>query len=549
MDHNQQMEMIYKLWIQFEKRELLNEKKLDLITMLLEFFQSSDGQNLLKSTDSNMGCSGTIYFNVQDLNESLPFGDFEKVLNQIPRDISAVLSVSLSIICNKLHPYLDEPIVKRVAFYNLLKTYSFADIKSTTVNQMISLEGHVVKVAPVRPLVMGGEFRCVKCRQDVYMNFEDGIYQTPNMCATAKCFSRYFEFNRDSIKTIDFQRIKLSELDNYEQKSADSVAEEVAKIPKTFEIELRESLVNTCLAGDIVRIVGMVKVMQVEGTRSYQKNSGGKGGRVTMESGINQFYILGNSITCLKGSGDRRTSGNNSSFLLDSSLNFSTSSSGVNSNRALNFSESELALIERIAYSDENCLPLLVSNFCPMIYGQELVKVGLLLGLFGGSSAASEQEEVTSASSSFKVRTNIHVLVVGDPGLGKSQMLRAAATVAPRSVYVTGNTSTTAGLTVTVSRDMGGSGRQGGELCIEAGALVLADSGICCIDELDKMTSDQHALLEAMEQQSISIAKSGIVTSLRSRTAVFAAANPVGGNYNRRKSVSKMKSLPLIPLF
>ena len=89
-----------------------------------------------------------------------------------------------------------------------------------------------------------------------------------------------------------------------------------------------------------------------------------------------------------------------------------------------------------------------------------------------------------------------------------------------------------------MTRDIGGSGRQGGELCIEAGALVLADSGVCCIDELDKISSDQHALLEAMEQQSISIAKSGIVTSLRSRTSVLSAANPVGGHYNRRKSVS-----------
>ncbi len=80
-------------------------------------------------------------------------------------------------------------------------------------------------------------------------------------------------------------------------------------------------------------------------------------------------------------------------------------------------------------------------------------------------------------------------------------------------------------------------GTGGGELCIEAGALILADQGVCCIDELDKITADQHAVLEAMEQQSISIAKSGVVTSLKSRTAVVAAANPAGGHYNRRKSV------------
>ena len=117
------------------------------------------------------------------------------------------------------------------------------------------------------------------------------------------------------------------------------------------------------------------------------------------------------------------------------------------------------------------------------------------------------------------------------------QRLRAAANVAPRAVFVCGKTTTTAGLTVSVSREGGGNGRSGGDLAIEAGALVLADKGVCCIDELDKMTCDHHALLEAMEQQSISIAKSGVVTSLKSRTTVLAAANPVGGHYNKKKTV------------
>mmetsp|Transcript_16885 Transcript_16885/g.25436 ORF Transcript_16885/g.25436 Transcript_16885/m.25436 type:complete len:417 (-) Transcript_16885:132-1382(-) len=114
-------------------------------------------------------------------------------------------------------------------------------------------------------------------------------------------------------------------------------------------------------------------------------------------------------------------------------------------------------------------------------------------------------------------------------------MLRAAAAVAPRSVSVCGNTATTAGLTVALVRD-GGAGR---DMSIEAGALVLADRGVCCIDELDKMTCDPHSLLEAMEQQSISVAKSGVVTTLKSRTTIIAAANPAGGCYDRRKSVSE----------
>jgi hypothetical protein len=204
-------------------------------------------------------------------------------------------------------------------------------------------------------------------------------------------------------------------------------------------------------------------------------------------------------------------------------------------------------------------VPLLVNSLCPLIYGHELVKLGLLLGLFGGTSSDSHKGSAATSSSGgggrnedmsttmghspFSTRSDIHVLIVGDPGLGKSQLLRSAAAVAPKSVFVCGNTATTAGLTVSLSRDSGGGGAKGGggggaDVCIEAGALVLADRGVCCIDELDKMACDPHSMLEAMEQQQISIAKSGVVTSLKSRTSILAAANPVGGHYNRNKSVS-----------
>jgi DNA helicase MCM8 len=129
----------------------------------------------------------------------------------------------------------------------------------------------------------------------------------------------------------------------------------------------------------------------------------------------------------------------------------------------------------------------------------------------------------------------VQVLVVGDPGLGKSQMLRAACALAPRSVYVSANTTTAAGLTVTVSKESGG----GGDVVLEAGALVLSDQGVCCIDEFDKVGCDAHCLLEAMEQQSVSVAKSGIVASLSARCSVLAAANPAGGHYDSAKTINE----------
>ncbi|KAE8704586.1 putative DNA helicase MCM8 [Hibiscus syriacus] len=123
---------------------------------------------------------------------------------------------------------------------------------------------------------------------------------------------------------------------------------------------------------------------------------------------------------------------------------------------------------------------------------------------------------------------------IGDPGPGKSQLLQAAAAVSPRRKYVCDNATTNAGLTVAVVKDTMTS-----DYAFKAGAMVLADGGLCCIDEFDKMSAEHQALLEAMEQQCVSAAKAGLVASLSARTSILAAANPVGGHYNRAKTVDE----------
>jgi DNA helicase MCM8 len=213
----------------------------------------------------------------------------------------------------------------------------------------------------------------------------------------------------------------------------------------------------------------------------------------------------------------------------DSQDGKSSSTRGASSLNIQSFTSRDLEFIVKFAEEHgSDIFRQILHSICPSIYGHELVKAGITLALFGGvKKHLMDQNKVP-------VRGDIHVIIVGDPGLGKSQLLQAAASVAPRGIYVCGNTTTNAGLTVAVVKDA-----MTGDYAFEAGAMVLADRGVCCIDEFDKMSAEHQVLLEAMEQQSVSVAKAGLVASLSARTSVLAAANPVGGHYNRAKTVNE----------
>lgn len=376
------------------------------------------------------------------------------------------------------------------------------DIKTSVVSKFMTVKGHVVKARPKQLRVATADFCCSQCGGVVTHAFEGGNYSVPTSCVTHQCKSRTFSLMRSSARYINIQHLRL-------QEAQEESIIHAGRTPRQMQVEVTHDLVDVCRPGDIIMLACTVAAVNTA-------VSLGKTGRRAQESSTYDLYLMGHSVTSTSETNRQQAESSQTTY-----------------------TQQQLQSIVQLCHADHKYFghmerrafpfDLLVRSLCPSIIGHNAVKAGLLLCLLGGTPVASE-----TLSREHTVRSNIHCLAVGDPGLGKSQMLLAVSQLAARSVYVGGNTSSTTGLTVSLTKE------EGGETGIEAGALVLADQGVCCIDEFDKMAKNhQDGLLESMEQQQVSIAKAGVVASLPARCSIIAAANPKHGSYNMSKSVSE----------
>ncbi|XP_053292433.1 DNA helicase MCM8 [Pleuronectes platessa] len=426
----------------------------------------------------------------------------ELILNCLGVAIHQVLAVDLEKQAAELQgeelpvatPIINIPHIS-ARLYNYEPLTPLRMLRASVFGRLVCVKGTVVRVSNIRPLCTRMAFRCQSCMQTMSLPLQHGKYATPTKCIQPDCRSRSFTPSRSSplTHTVDWQIIKVQELMSGEQR-------ETGRIPRTVECHLTSDLCDSCVPGDAITVAGIVRVTNDGSSRGNKDQC------------MFLLYLEATSVSNTKGRQSKSGQGSRGSL--------EDHSAGDE------FTLKELYAIQEIQ-SQPHLLRLIVHSLCPVIYGHLLVKAALSLTLFGGRQKRTDKNSVP-------VRGDPHILMVGDPGMGKSQMLQAVCNVAPRGIYVCGNSTSTTGLTVSLSRDSGT-----GDWALEAGALVLADQGLCCIDEFDKLGHQQHALLEAMEQQSVSLAKAGIVSSLPARTSVVAAANPVGGHYNRGKTVSE----------
>ena len=358
---------------------------------------------------------------------------------------------------------------------------SIRNIRSSHIGKFIELEGVVRQKGDVRPQVTAAKFECPSCGNTMnIIQVDHKKFLEPTQCGCG----RKGGFHLLAKDLVDVQKLVLEEatdnLDGGEQ-------------PKRFNLILRHDLVSPISEkktnpGSKIKVVGVVNEVPISlysGAKSIEFD----------------LILEGNYIEPVQ-------------------EEFS----------AVKISREEEEEIK--TFAENNPFKRLVKSFAPTIYGYEKIKESLILQLLGGV--------IKPRSDGVRTRGDIHVLLIGDPGAAKSQLLKRVSKIAPKSRFVSGKGASGAGLTASVVKDEFLKG-----WALEAGALVLANQGIACIDELDKMSDeDRSAMHEALEQQTITISKANIQATLRSETTVLAAANPKFGRFDPYESLGKQINLP-----
>jgi replicative DNA helicase Mcm len=366
----------------------------------------------------------------------------------------------------------------RIRMRKLPERHALRRIGSENIARLLLIDGIIVRSTSVKPLLIKAAFQCRKCNAMSYVDQAGILMRGPGVCA--HCRSKIFEFMEKQSTFMNSQDIRIQE------RPEDLPP---GQLPRAMDIKLSEDLVDIARPGDRVSITGIA--------RAQQEFAGRKARLRTFELLLDANYVdvVGKEVEVVE------------------------------------ITPEDERQIRELA-KDPFIHRKLIASLAPSIYGYGDIKEAVLYLLFGGVPKRLPDGVM--------IRGEINVLLVGDPGTAKSQLLQYVSRIAPRGLYTSGRGTTAAGLTAAVVRE------KSGGMVLEAGALVLADKGIACIDEMDKMRpEDRVAIHEALEQHTVSVAKGGIVATLNARAAVLAAANPSLGRYDPYRNITDNINLPV----
>lgn len=377
------------------------------------------------------------------------------------------------------------------------------ELNPNDIDKLVSVKGLTLRSTSIIPDMKVAFFRCNACGHTVGVEIDRGVISEPTKCPREVCGqtnSMVLIHNRSSFS--DKQVIKL-------QETPDLVPD--GQTPHSINLCVYDELVDSCRAGDRVEVCGIFRSTPVRAN--------------PRQRALKNLYKTYLDIVHVKKIDKRRLGGD------VTTLEHELAEKDQEVEQVRKITAEEEAKIKEISERDD-LYEILARSLAPSIYEMDDVKKGILLQLFGGTNK--------TFTKGGRYRGDINILLCGDPSTSKSQILQYVHKIAPRGVYTSGKGSSAVGLTAYITRDIDTK-----QLVLESGALVLSDGGVCCIDEFDKMSDATRSVLhEVMEQQTISIAKAGIITTLNARTSILASANPINSRYDPNLPVTGNIDLP-----